>query len=285
MNVRQIKQRALAVEKTKKIVKAMQVVALTRLKKLESVALHGKVYFEAMKKIVEEMSRDLKTYHPLLQPRPEKRSVWVAVIGSDKGLCGNFNSNMFRGLEAFLERHSSASVVIVPLGKKVLRYVQKRHPDRLGMYLERIDDKELLNKFLDDLQHAVVEGFIDRKLDGFYILYSEFKGHVLGKVAELEVLPLGDVKPEGESPLLPNFIFEPDEEQVLEEVIKEYIASQVNQTLLESRAAEELSRMMAMKSATDAADKMLSALMLSYHKARQANITKEIIEIINAQGV
>ncbi len=282
MNIRQIKQRALAVEKTKKIVKAMQVVALTRLKKLESSALHGKVYFERMKVLVEEISQDLGGLDPLLRPRPEKRTLWVAVIGSDKGLCGNFNANVHRGLEDFLREHADKQVKVVPLGKKVVNYVRRRHPDKLGLYLDKIDDKTRLNSFLDDLQKEVVERFVRGELDGFYILYSEFKGHILGKIRELEVLPLGEVE---RSKVRPNFIFEPGQEEVLADVVKEYVASQVNQTLLESRAAEELSRMLAMKSATDAADKMLSVLMLSYHKARQASITKEIIEIINAQGV
>ena len=281
MNVRQIKQRADAVEKTKKIVKAMQVVALTRLKKLEAAALHGKTYFEKMKLLMEDIARDLKSYHPLLQPRPNKRGVWVAVIGSDKGLCGNFNTNVNRGLERFLEANKDKEVVIIPIGRKILRYVQQRHNDMLGIYLDKIDDREALNSFLDDLRQKVVDNFIDKKIDAFYILYSEFKGHILGNIKELEVLPLGDIS--GDRSFNPDFIFEPDEEVVLEAVVKEYVASQVNQTLMESRAAEELSRTMAMKSATDAADKMLHTLMLSYHKARQANITKEIIEIINAQ--
>ncbi len=282
MNVRQIKQRAQAVEKTKKIVKAMQVVALTRLKKLEAAALHGKTYFERMKLLMEEIARDLKSYHPLLQPRKDKKAIWVAVIGSDKGLCGNFNTNVNRGLENFIARNSGKDLVVIPVGKKILKYVQQRHPEKLGLFLNKIDDREALNQFLDQLQQEVVEKFINRELDAFYILYSEFKGHILGNIRELEVLPLGDVS-DNASGYNPNFIFEPDEETVLSGVVKEYVASQVNQTLMESRAAEELSRMMAMKSATDAADKMLHTLMLSYHKARQANITKEIIEIINAQ--
>ncbi len=283
MNVRQIKQRALAVEKTKKIVKAMQVVALTRLRRLESSALHGKVYFERMKALVKEISQDLGATYPLLRPRKERRVVWVAVIGSDKGLCGSFNSNVYKGMESFFQKNAGVDVRVVALGKKIVGYLRKKYPDRLELSLERIDEKDKLNKFLDELQHRVVNGFIAGKLDAFYILYSEFKGHILGNIKELEVLPLGTIE-EGERKR-PDFIFEPGEEEVVSTVMKEYVASQVNQTLLESRAAEELSRMMAMKSATDAADKMLSVLMLSYHKARQANITREIIEIINAQGV
>ncbi len=282
MNVRQIKQRALAVEKTKKIVKAMQVVALTRLRRLESAALHGKVYFEKMKMLVEEVSQDLGSIYPLLRPRKERRVIWVAVIGSDKGLCGNFNANIYRGLEAFLDKNKGVDVKVVALGRKIVSYLRRKYPERLRLALDRIDDKKALNQFLDELQHLVVEGFVKGELDGFYILYSEFKGHILGNIAELEVLPLGNV--EGQREIRPNFLFEPGEEEVVSVVVKEYVASQVNQTLLESRAAEELSRMMAMKSATDASDKMLSVLMLSYHKARQANITREIIEIINAQG-
>ena len=282
MNVRQIKQRALAVEKTKKIVKAMQVVALTRLRKLESAALHGKVYFEKMKELVKEVSQDLGSIHPLLRPRKEKRIIWVAVIGSDKGLCGSFNTNVYRGLEVFLDKNKGLDVKIVALGKKVVNYVRRKHSEKLKLFLDRIDDKDALNRFLDELQYLVVDGFVKGELDGFYIIYSEFKGHLLGNIAELEVLPLGNIG--DQKRMRPNFLFEPGEEEVLSVVVKEYVASQVNQTLLESRAAEELSRMMAMKSATDASDKMLSVLMLSYHKARQANITREIIEIINAQG-
>ncbi len=284
MNVRAIKQRAQAVEKTKKIVKAMQVVALTRLKKLEASALYGKMYFEKMKTLVEAIAQDLKNFHPLLQPRKQENRIWIVAIGSDRGLCGNFNANISKAVDRFVDEHRQVDVKIIPVGRKILRHVEKKYPDKLELFLDKLTDKQALNNFLDELQEKAVDSYIANELDAFYILYSEFKGHILGRIKQLRVLPLGeDIA--GEKGLKPNFIFEPDEDELLSVVIKEYLSSQVNQTLLESRAAEELSRMLAMKSATDAADKMLQVLMLSYHKARQANITKEIIEIINAQGV
>ncbi len=285
MNVRQIKQRAVAVEKTKKIVKAMQVVALTRLKKYEAAALHGKTYFETMHRIMGYISQDLLTMHPLLQPRKEQKAVWVLVIGSDKGLCGNFNTNMFKGLNEFIQENKDKRVSIIPVGKKMVRYASRQYPSDVLMKLEKIDDDEILNEFLDELQGKLVSSYEAKEVDGFYILYSEFKGHVLGRTGRLSVLPLSGIVIGDESKLKANFIFEPGEDEVLSAIVKEYISSQVNQAVLESRAAEELSRMMAMKSATENADKLLHGLMLTYHKARQASITGEIIEIINAQGV
>ncbi len=286
MNVRQIKQRAVAVEKTKKIVKAMQVVALTRLKKYEAAALHGKTYFETMHKMMAYISQDLANRHPLLKDKKDEKVVWVLVIGSDKGLCGNFNTNMFKGLGAFIEEKKDKEVNIIPVGKKMVRYVMRRYADKVKLKLDKIDDDKQLNEFLDSLQDMLAAEYEAGRVDAFYILYSEFKGHVLGKAGMLSVLPIRNIASNGNaSDLKANFIFEPDEDDVLAAVVKEYISSQVNQAVLESRAAEELSRMMAMKSATENADKLLHGLMLTYHKARQASITGEIIEIINAQGV
>ncbi len=288
MNLRQVKQRAEAVQKTKKIVKAMQVVALTRLKKVESKALHGKMYFQRFRDLVYWISKDVGSYNSLLGKGKEGGEIWVVVVGSDRGLCGGFNTNVARGVEGFLSDFSGKRVKLVAVGKKILSLLRRKFPEYVAdLFLERMDDRQQQDEFLRRFQEEVVSKFEKGEISECYLLFNEFKGHILGKVVRLKILPveLDESEESKGDEYLPNFIFEPGEEQVVSQIVKGYLSSQLSRAFLESKAAEELSRMLAMKSATEAADKMLSRLMLTYHKVRQATITREIIEITNAQGV
>jgi len=269
LNPKFIKNKITSVGKIKKIANALEIVALTRLRRMEEKTFASRSYFDEIRKVLFGMAGSINfKFHPFLEERRPVRTVGIIAIFSDKGLCGNFNANAADKFFEFAKRHKGRKIKAVTIGKKGERYVRK---------------SALCEAAGTDPQ-IFIEGFLKKDIDEIYLLYNRFRLHLLGEVKIIKLLPFvrgGEVEAERKH-LTRDYIYEPGAYAVFEALSREYIANQIHHGALESKCAEEMSRMLAMKLANENAEEMIAKLHLAYNKNRQAAITRELTEVVAA---
>lgn len=286
-STRDIRRRIKSIKNTAQITKAMQMVAASKMRKAQQAALSGRPYATLMNSVLAEVTYYAGDFsHPLMEKRPIKK-VGVIVISTDKGLCGALNSNLMREA-AKLDR---ATTVYVTAGRKASQFVArtKRHLAAEFTYKDSptFAEARAISKFGQDL-------FLRGEVDRVDLLFTNFISTLNQKPELRPFLPVGeisaleaDVAGEGAvaGKLLhgpTEFLFEPTPGEVLGSLMPHYLNFRVYQILLEAKASEHSSRMVAMKNATDNAKQLIKDLTLEYNKLRQANITKELLEITSA---
>jgi F-type H+-transporting ATPase subunit gamma len=279
-----IRRRLRSVKNTQQITKAMKMVAAARLRRAQQRAIAARPYAKALLEVLASVSaRARQAEHPLLSEREEKRVVLLVVAG-DKGLAGAFNANVNRAVTALLaERRAWESVALLPIGKKALDYWRRRAPALApksypGIFARvEYDQAREIASFLE-------EEFTSGRIDAAYVVYNEFKSVIAQIVRTAKILPItrgGPAAPgTGEQPST-DYVYEPGPETILARLLPRYLEFMVFRILLESAAAEHGARMTAMDSASKNAGEMIDALTLTYNRARQARITKELIEIVS----
>jgi len=277
---REIKSRITAIEKIKKIASALEIVALTRLRKIEEKTEKARYYFDVIRELAFSISKNLVyEAHPFLRPRKEIKKYAAIVLSSDKGLCGDFNTNIERNFKSFLSGREGKQVLAISIGKKGSTFLKKIGVNIISEHrssLKSIDYTHLST----EVTNLLSEMFLKREIDEVVVVYNQFKKQFLGKPRIFSIFPL---KMEGFSiRRVRDYEYEPDPYAVLETLLKEYVANQIGQIILESNAAEEIARMLAMKNARDNANETIGELNLSYHKQRQMRITRELIDITTA---
>ena len=282
---RAVQDKIASVGKIRKITSAMQIVALTRLRKTEQQTLDARPYFEKIRELLFEVKITSNfDRHPLLAERNKKTPAAIIALGSDKGLCGNFNINIINKISKLKSQYSSAQLNIIACGNKIIKTLGAMAGLKIISSYTPID-YDTLTITADTMSNMIIQEFLNNKINSLFLVYNEFKKHIIGEAKVVKLLPL-EFDDSIQLPYYRNYIYEPEPHDVFDPLLKEYIFSQIHQVVLESRAAEEMARMLAMKAATDNADKMLKKLTLFYHKARQASITSELVDIIGAaEGV
>jgi len=280
--LRQIKNRIKGVKKTQQITKTMEMVAAARIKKAQARMEAARPYALKMIELMESVSSAVvEVSHPLLEKR-EINNVLVIVFTANRGLCGAFNSNVIRLTERLIERETSLNrkVDLAVLGRKGLSYFRFKGRE-LACYFEVTDKAEFSEaKAVSDY---VVKAYSEKQYDAVYLVFNHFKSLMRQVPTEFRLLPLEPKASESkESDKETEYLWEPSAEAVLYELLPRYIDTLVFRALLESVASEHAARRAAMKNATDNAGEMIRALTLSMNKARQAQITKELTEIITA---
>ena len=286
-STRDIRRRIKSVKNTAQITKAMQMVAAAKMRKAQQAALVGRPYAQLLNEIMAEAAANMSGFdHPLMQPRPVAQRL-VILVGTDRGLCGGLNSNLFR--EA--SKLDKDTTVFVTAGKKASQFVArtKRNLKAEFSYKDtpQFAEARAISKFAQDL-------FLSGEVDAVDILYPRFINTLTQQPQTVPFLPIGKIsavtaginepKPDlAEHNTSEVFEFEPDEETVLGELLPHSLNFQMHQILLETKASEQSARMVAMKNATDNAKQIIKDLTLEYNKLRQANITKELLEITTAQ--
>jgi F-type H+-transporting ATPase subunit gamma len=286
-STRDIRRRIKSVKNTAQITKAMQMVAAAKMRKAQQAALVGRPYAQLLNEIMAEAAtRTVGFDHPLMQSRPVAKRA-VILVSTDRGLCGGLNSNIFR--EAMkLDKNTT---VFITAGKKAAQFVSrtKRNLAAEFSYKDTPDFAEAraISKFVQQL-------FLKGEVDAVDILFPRFINTLTQTPTTVPFLPIGKISaatagvnsPSQELPASSTtdvFDFEPDEETVLGELLPHSLNFQMHQVLLETKASEQSARMVAMKNATDNAKEIIKSLTLEYNKLRQANITKELLEITTAQ--
>ncbi|HEY9509726.1 MAG TPA: ATP synthase F1 subunit gamma [Verrucomicrobiae bacterium] len=286
-STRDIRRRIKSVKNTAQITKAMQMVASSKMRKAQLAALAGRPYASLMNNMLAQVSGHSGDFsHPLMEKRDVKKRV-VVLVSTDKGLCGALNSNLTREAAKF----DKNTTVFVCAGRKGAQFVARTKRQLVAEFTYK--DSPLYAE-ARSISKFVQEMYLKGEVDSVEILYTNFISTLNQKPEVLPLLPIGEIKGVQagvhghetsvalEKSVL-EFQFEPGADTVLGSLLPHYLNFQVYQILLEAKASEHSSRMVAMKNATDNAKQLIKDLTLEYNKLRQANITKELLEITTAQ--
>lgn len=270
-----------SVKKIKQVVRAMELIATNRLRKVKERALKSRAYSDKINEIlISLLKRTIDLSHPLIEKRKNFKYFCLICLTSDRGLCGGFNNNVIQKAEEFIRSYKNKKPKLITLGHKGKVFFKQKNYDIIADYESLGKNQEF--SIAEKIKDKVMDFYKDKELGEVYIIFNKFKQQFLGKVTLKKLLPLEVPPKEKGEHLLTEYICEPQAKEIISELIPEYIANQIYQASLESNAQEEMARMVAMKQASDNADDMIRQLQLQYHKIRQAFITREIIEVINA---
>ena len=283
-NLKEVKNRIASVVSTQQITKAMKMVAAAKLRKSQERIIQMRPYalkLDAISKNLSEAQTSGDGDNWYSQIREEKRILIVA-ISSDRGLCGSFNSVVFKGVarlvqEKYEHQYKKGNVVLLPIGRKSLEYFVKRKFEVLDTYSGIFSN--LTFESASTVADTVMKAFRAGKFDKVEVVYNEFK-NVATQILRTEqllpvLLPVSKVKT---NPI--DYIYQPSQEEIITKMIPSSLKVQLFKALLDSNAAENGARMTAMDKATENAGELLKELRLSYNRSRQAAITKEILEIV-----
>jgi len=282
-NLRDIRKRIQSVTGTKKLTRAMKLVAAAKLRRAQENLIRLRPYAN---KVIETASivaaRLEEEDHPLLSQREGNRRLYI-ILTSDKGLCGGFNANILRFAESTRRSaEKDAEVKLAVAGRKGMNYFRIHGIETVRQFVDFYEDvtfektSQIASWFIDDY----IKGNVDR----VSIVYNEFKSAVVQNVVDEQILPIRRATLDAVWKDV-DFIFEPSKPELLEKLLSMYTATEVYRAIMESTASEFGARMTAMENATNNADDMIKDLTLEYNKARQASITKELMEIVGGSEV
>ncbi len=279
LSLRQIKRRIRSVDNTKKITKAMEMIAASKLKKYQDLLGQTRAYAARLERMLGNLiSSSPSVKHPFFEVREPKKTT-AFLITSDSGLCGSYNYNLFQTTEDFLVNHeeSPSFFSIGRQGLGFLRRKQMKVVNEVGIPRPQ-EIPAVLKTIIDHAKQSFLEG----KADQIFLIYTEFISLAVYKPKVEKILPLEGLQVESELPAAAGeYIFEPSLDRILEEMIPHYLELKIEQALKGALVSEQVSRMMAMRQATDNASEMIDSLTLQRNKARQASITKELIEVVS----
>ncbi len=278
--LKQIRRRIRSVRSTKQITKAMEMVAAAKLRKAQAQAEAARPYAQMMEQVLKNLSGAARSFaHPLFEERAMER-VLLAVVASDKGLCGSFNANLLRRAEEEIERIGRERVELVPIGKRAWAHF-RRTGWKTDHAIQHLGDKVDLSLVRDLGRHAI-DRFLARDVDRVEFIYTRF---ISTTRREVERVPLVPVTAQADEETASDYIFEPDAEAIFGALLPRYVSTRVLSVLADSLAAEFSARRVAMSNATQNAEDMISSLALTANKLRQAAITKELLEIVGGAAV
>jgi F-type H+-transporting ATPase subunit gamma len=279
-----LKKRIASVKSTQKITKAMKMVAAAKLRRAQESAEKGRPYSEKMNNVILNLSNgisDKENAPKLLSGTGNDKVHLCVVMTSDRGLCGGFNSNIIKKAKSFFSKilNEGKELKIITVGSKGNDQLKRVYGDKI---IESISFKESKNANYfdaDKVGKIVIEKFEAGEFDICTIFYNQFKNVITQIPQAQQIIPLNDEKDENSSD--ESYEFEPDEDEILSNLLPKNISTQIFKAMLENSASEQGSRMSAMDNATRNAGEMVDKLTIEYNRSRQAAITKELIEIIS----
>ena len=278
---KEIRNKIKSVENTRKITKAMEMVAASKMRKAQERMRAARPYGEKIRRVAGNLSHALSEYkHPFLTKRDEIKSVGVVLITSDKGLCGGLNANILRlvvskmkELDAQGKKHQATCI-----GNKGFGFMQ-RAGGKIVSHVIGLGDTPHLEKLIGAVK-VQLDAYMKGEIDALYIGYTRFINTMKQEAIFEQLLPLsGDAV--GSSKNKWDYVYEPDAKAVIDDLLIRYVEALIYQAVAENMASEQSARMVAMKSASDNAKTVIGDLKLVYNKARQAAITKELSEIVS----
>jgi F-type H+-transporting ATPase subunit gamma len=285
-DLKAIKKRIGSVQNTRQITRAMKMVAAAKLRRSQDAIISSRPYAYRIYSILLGLFQQEGISHPLLAQRPEKK-IRLIVLAGDRGLCGSFNASIFKEAQKFLKmkKEENVEVVLDVIGKKAYDFFKKRYP--VQTHHEGLLGKTTFTR-VAAIADELLEAFKKEELDAIYIIYNEFKSAISQKITVERLVPVSDEVPEGvagvwtatEAENMKDYIFEPEKDKLLEEIVPRHFRMQFFRCVLESVASEHGARMSAMENATQNASEMIGSLTLEYNKARQEKITRELTEIV-----
>ena len=299
---REIKTKIKSTQNMRKVTRALQMVSASKIRKAQDLMKASRPYARSMRKVIAHIANATTSdfQHPFLQERESVKRVGYVIISTDRGLCGGLNANLFRRLLPAIQdwRSQGVEVDVVAIGQKAIQFFRRIKGVNLVATASHIGERPKIEDLIGVIKIAL-DSYMGGRLDRVFLAHNDFVNTMVQTPAVRALLPLPAVAQELAAegkPATPDYpvaglmleqkhdwdyIYEPDAVTVLEHVLARYLESVVYQGVLENLASEHAARMVAMKSASDNATKVIGELTLVYNKARQAAITQEISEIVS----
>ncbi|MCC5943877.1 MAG: ATP synthase F1 subunit gamma [Bernardetiaceae bacterium] len=290
-NLKEVRNRIQSVRSTQQITKAMKMVAAAKLRRAQNQIIELRPYANKLNEVLKNVSATVNPdeFDNKYAEVREPKKVLAVLITSDKGLCGSFNSSIIRPFAKLVETdpvysaaHKAGNLELLCIGKKAYEYFNRRdftiNTDYMGIFASKFvsfDEVKVAAEF-------VMDAFVNKKYDHVDIFYNQFVNAATQEMQREQFLPIAEATlVEGQEKVDTEYIFEPSQAEILEVMIPKALKTQFFKCVLDSNASEHGARMTAMDKATENAGDLLKELKLSYNRARQANITKEILEIVS----
>ena len=277
---REIKTKIKSVQNTRKVTRALEMVSASKIRKAQERMKSSRPYARLMRQMIGHIAQANSEYtHPFMTERAQIKRVGYVIVSTDRGLCGGLNSQLFRRILADMREWQGKGVEIdvVTIGQKATAFFRRLKVNMVGS-VTHLGERPQLEKLIGVIK-VMLDNYSAGTIDRVVLSYNDFVNTMSQKPTLDQLLPL---PPSGtlETRHDWDYLYEPDAESVLDDVLKRYVESLVYQATLENLASEHAARMVAMKSASDNATKLIGSLNLIYNKARQAAITQEISEIV-----
>lgn len=283
-SLKEVRNRITSVNSTQQITKAMKMVSAAKLRRATDAIVQMRPYAKKLTEMISTVSAKTEAgkENVFTQVR-EVKNVLIIAITSDRGLCGAFNANIGKATialinEKYASQNQAGNVQILALGKKGAEYLGRRGYQIDSTHMEIFGKLSFTN--VRNIGEELLDGFASKKYDVVEVVFNEFKNVATQIIRTEQLLPLVEQASDSSTASAVDYIFEPNEAEIIEELIPKAIKLSLFKSLLESNASEHGARMTAMDKATDNAGELLKALKLEYNRSRQAAITKEILEIV-----
>jgi F-type H+-transporting ATPase subunit gamma len=280
-SLKDIKKRIASVKNTRQITKAMKMVSAAKLRRAQEAIVAARPYAAKMQQVLSSLAlREEAEAHPLLMAREKNRAL-VVLMTADRGLCGGFNANISKAAERFIRSNEAgfADYELTIIGRKGRDILKSRAGMNIGKVYEQITGN-ISYPTAALIGQEIIENYVASKYDAVFIVFNAFRSAISQDVTVQQLLPVVPRPQEEGAPAI-DYIYEPGRSEVLAQILPKHIEVQVFRALLESLASELGARMSAMDSASKNASEMIGKLTLQYNRARQAAITKELMEIIS----
>ena len=286
-NLKELKNRISSVKSTRKITSAMKMVAASKLRRAQELAESSRVYADSLSFILSSLAGNTKNSADLpeiLTGRENSKISLLIINSSDRGLCGGFNSNLFRNAKKWIsdQQGQGKSVKIMTVGKKASSFYKKTDLDIVASF-EDLNSNDRQLQVSEEIKNKIMELFENNEIDEVSILFNKFVSAISQEPPYQSLIPLSNEETSEDESEANNaiFEFEPDKNELLEYLVPRNFLTQIYRSVLESSASEHAARMTSMDNATRNAGDMIDRLTLTYNRTRQAFITKELIEIIS----
>lgn len=280
-NLKAIKTRIESVKSTQKITKAMKMVASVKFRKAQEKLLNARPYSDKLREVIASIAKRTNTEdHKLLKTNIESNNVLFVIFSGDRGLCGAFNGSVTRGVRQFIieNKNNYDKIFLSFIGKKSYEAYKGKPEYNIVDYYEDLTTKIEFDN-ITKVSDNIVKYYCEKNCKEVYLIYNEFKSVITQKVVMEKILPIEPAK----DLYMPSveYDFEPNESVVLDFLLEKYLKTEIYRALLESSASEQASRMNSMEAASNNAEEMIKELTLTYNRARQSTITKELIEVVS----
>lgn len=283
-STREIRRRIRSVKNIAQVTKAMEAVSAAKMRKAQAQVLATRPYANQAREVLSYIARlrGDASLNPLLQQRAAIKRIGLVLVTADRGLAGGFNANVIRRAAAFMreKRAGGAEVEVISVGKKGRDWLLRYDPVIRAEFTKMPDSPRAAD--IGPIARVAIDDYVSGRFDEVYLVYTDFINTIKQEPTVQRLLPIEPAAPS--VTMAPDYIFEPSPEAVLNQALYGFTEVQILQALFESLASEHSARMVAMRNATDAAKELIDTLTLTYNKARQEGITRELMDIIGGSA-
>jgi F-type H+-transporting ATPase subunit gamma len=274
-----IRRRIRGIKNIQQITKAMEMVAAVRYARTRSAAENARPYVTKLQEVMANLRQSMTSIEHPLFARREVRKIWCVLITGDRGLCGTYNMNIIGEANRFAEAQAPRHIEWFIIGKKGHDALKRKGYPIKAFF--PIGSGELSQPDMRNLINDLIHGYEAREVDEVHLLFTQFVTVLTHRPTQVKILPLEGAPNRGEDKVQADFIFEPSAQEIITSLAPLFIETQIFHAIIESFVSEQAARMVSMRNATDNADEIIRDLTLRYNKARQASITKELIDIVS----